>query len=213
MYIYKITNIVNGKIYVGKTVKRKIATYWNNAHVYKLRKKKHHNKYLQASWNKYGEASFTFEVVEKFDSALNFNLNNLEKYWIKNLDSMNPKKGYNLTVGGEGITGWRHSPETRQKISEAHKGKKHLSGKDHPMYGRTGSTNPFFGKEHTKEFMDSKRKRIKGLNLVTLVEVCFNSIADAAKFVKGQIGHVCSVCKNERKSHKGWKFEYIQGTV
>ena len=58
--IYKITNTVNGKIYIGSAVdlsRRKRDHFWS------LRKGTHCNAYLQKSFNKYGENNFSFEVL------------------------------------------------------------------------------------------------------------------------------------------------------
>ena len=63
-------------------------------------------------------------------------------------------------------TGKRLSEETRRKLSEANKGKvitaehkkaisKANSGTNNPMYGKTGNLNPFFGKHHTQEYIES----------------------------------------------------------
>ena len=120
MYIYKITNTLNSKIYVGQSVGPSLSRV--SQHRSDLRNSRHRNKHLQAAWNKYGELAFTFEVIEQFDSEMNFDLNNLERYWIKHFDSMNPSKGYNKTEGGEG---GKPSEETKKKLSEAAKGRKH----------------------------------------------------------------------------------------
>ena len=59
--IYVIRNIVNDNIYIGSSVniKKRFCQHRNS-----LRKNKHHNKYLQRSWNKYGEENFEFVVIE-----------------------------------------------------------------------------------------------------------------------------------------------------
>ena len=111
MFIYKITNHINGKVYVGKTHLSNVKDRWKG-HLCSLRKDKHINKHFQAAWNKYGEQSFTFEVIEQFNPEMNFDLNNLEKHWIIELDSANSKKGYNKTLGGDG---GKHTEETRKR--------------------------------------------------------------------------------------------------
>ena len=57
--IYKITNNVNGKFYIGSS--QNISRRWYD-HKRELRIQKHHNKYLQRAWNKYGEENFSFEI-------------------------------------------------------------------------------------------------------------------------------------------------------
>jgi len=59
--IYKITNLVNDKFYVGSTVNKKVRF---RQHRKLLRAGRHHCKHLQAAWNLYGEIKFLFEVIE-----------------------------------------------------------------------------------------------------------------------------------------------------
>jgi group I intron endonuclease len=60
------------------------------------------------------------QTVETQDEA-----NEAEKYWIHhfNCNALNEGSGYNMTDGGEGVTGYRHSEERREKISKANFGK------------------------------------------------------------------------------------------
>ena len=59
--IYKITNTINGKYYIGSSYRCKHR--WQE-HKRDLRRNKHHNPYLQAAWNKNTEAAFTFEIIK-----------------------------------------------------------------------------------------------------------------------------------------------------
>ena len=93
-YIYKITNTINGKIYVGQTV-QSVKNRWKQ-HVneaYAEAKCAH----LHAAIRKYGEDNFNIEVIESCPQEL---LDEREIYWIKELDTVNV--GYNLTSGGKG---------------------------------------------------------------------------------------------------------------
>lgn len=92
-YIYKITNIINNKCYIGqaKNYKQRFYTHKSN-----LRKNKHDNRYLQFAWNKYGEENFTFEVI---DSGEDYN--ELEKHYINLYNSTDKNFGYNILKGGE----------------------------------------------------------------------------------------------------------------
>lgn len=87
--VYKITNTVNGKFYVGSS--KDIKGRWYQ-HKKKLREGIHGNLHLQNAWNLYGEDSFKFEIVEECDSAMQFER---EQYY---LDSLNPfdDNGYNI---------------------------------------------------------------------------------------------------------------------
>jgi group I intron endonuclease len=70
---------------------------------------------------KHGINNFVFEIIEECDDRL---INEREKFWITELDSRNPNKGYNLHVGGRGQT-----TSSRRKLSEALKGNKHCVGR------------------------------------------------------------------------------------
>jgi len=97
MIIYKATNLVNGKNYVGQTTrtlekrKREHLTDYKND-------KKTKSKYFYRSLNKYGEDSFVWESIDTAKTQDELNIK--EKFWIKELNSISPN-GYNLTNGGE----------------------------------------------------------------------------------------------------------------
>lgn len=95
-YIYKITNNINGKIYIGKTT----TTIQNRfkGHIKKA-KGGSHNSYLQNALIKYGVENFSIEELDESD-ALD-ELNQKEKYWIEKLNARNRSIGYNQTSGGD----------------------------------------------------------------------------------------------------------------
>jgi group I intron endonuclease len=75
--IYKIINIQNAKFYIGSSVV--LAARWRK-HTRDLRANKHHCPHLQAAWNKYGEDSFVFRVVEVVE--LPSDLQAVEQKWL-----------------------------------------------------------------------------------------------------------------------------------
>jgi len=89
--IYKIQNLINGKVYIGSTNCFRVR--WNT-HKSKLRINKHFNYHLQSSWNKYGEDIFRFEIVE-FVTDLEL-LHIREQVWIDTVKSYERKNGYNI---------------------------------------------------------------------------------------------------------------------
>lgn len=92
-YIYKITNLINNKIYIGKTVSS-IAYRWDQ---HKSAAKHGVEWYLYNAIRKYGEDNFKIEQIEEIKDEL---LNEREQYWIKYYNSY--KEGYNMTIGGDG---------------------------------------------------------------------------------------------------------------
>jgi len=118
--IYKITNILNGKMYVGSSVN--INKRWIK-HRWELNKGRHGNEYLQRAWNQYGAENFIFEIIE--ETTLE-NIISREQYWLDSLNVCDNKVGYNLAKCAEASgRGLIRTEETRENMSEAQKGKKH----------------------------------------------------------------------------------------
>lgn len=116
--IYKITNQVNGKIYIGQTIKSCYKRF--REHIYTanyLNERKIKNlPYFYKAIIKYGEMSF---VVEPLCSCVSkTDVDFMENKFIVELDSINPKIGYNSTLGGEGVVGRVVSDQTKKKQSE-----------------------------------------------------------------------------------------------
>ena len=92
-YIYKITNDINNKIYIGKT-EFSVEKRWKE-HCRDSQKENKQNRPLYRAMKKYGLNHFHIEVIEKTDRG-----EEREKYWIEYYGSF--KKGYNATLGGDG---------------------------------------------------------------------------------------------------------------
>lgn len=124
--IYKITNKINGKLYVGQT-RQKL----NN----RIKGHKHSKvkRGVDAAIKKYGGENFSIEVIEECPVE---SLDEREIFWIAKLNSKAPN-GYNLTDGGDG-GGSNPSKETRAKISANHA-------------DVSGEKNPFYGQKHSEE--------------------------------------------------------------
>jgi group I intron endonuclease len=122
MYIYKLTNNVNGKIYVGKTIRKNLSQYlyykrWNASHGNRA------NMRVVSAIAKYGWENFSVEVLAT--PATPEWCEYLEILWIMMLDARNPQVGYNVHKGGgKGALGIRMSEECKRKIGNANKGRK-----------------------------------------------------------------------------------------
>ncbi len=117
-YVYKITNLVNGKVYIGKSVNPKAR--WGKHLSSARKKKKEQYFYLHRSINKYGAENFVVDIIDSADSAEE--AYDKEKYWVKIYKSNDKDIGMNLTEGGDGTLGHTLSPEALKRMSEAHKG-------------------------------------------------------------------------------------------
>ena len=128
MIIYKTTNLINGKIYIGKDSRNNPQYYGGG-------------KILLQAIKKYGKHSFIKEIVETCESEKQ--LNEREPYWITFYNSRDPKIGYNITLGGESGNKGKLSEridgeEIRKKIKDGLKNAniKRRKGKDHPYFGK-----------------------------------------------------------------------------
>ena len=152
MIVYKITNKINNKIYIGQTVKTITERF--SKHINSV--KRHSISYIHRAIRKYGKENFIIEEIEKCNSS--DQLNEREIFWIKKLNSKLPN-GYNLTDGGGGISGYKLSKETKQKISKSLIGNACAKGKHWKLSNKTkekmskskiGNTNGL-GYKHTDE--------------------------------------------------------------
>ena len=108
-YIYKTTNLVNGKIYIGQHKSKKFdINYFGSG------------KLILNAIKNYGINNFKCEIIEWCDSQSQ--TNSRERYWINKYNSRDKKIGYNITEGGEGWKGGCHSEQTKNKISKSKTG-------------------------------------------------------------------------------------------
>lgn len=130
MIIYKITNLINNKIYIGRD-KNNNTKYFGSGFL------------IKKAIKKYGKCNFKKEILEFCNNEKE--LNEKEIYWIKKLKSQNPKIGYNLCDGGHDGSNWSMHPnkiDILKKITDNHA-------------DVSGNKNSMYGKKHTE---DSKKK-------------------------------------------------------
>lgn len=149
-YIYKITNLVNGKIYIGKHSTDNLGDNYMGS-----------GTRLRQAYKKYGLENFNKEVIDYYTSEVE--LNRGEMFYIEKFNSTDPKIGYNLTYGGEGEI---PTKETKKKMSESQKGRplsedhKTKLRKPHKMkYTKT--------EEHLRKLRESQKanKKLVGCSL------------------------------------------------
>ena len=107
--IYCIQNVVNGKIYIGQTKEYRTRMKF---HLRSFKKGTHCNPYLQRVFNR-DSGLLSISIIETPDKSL---LNKREVFWINFFNSTNPKKGYNLSPGGNVIF-HQHTEERRENSS------------------------------------------------------------------------------------------------
>lgn len=108
MIVYRITNLENGKRYIGITTR-----------ALRKRRMEHHaeatagsKKPIHAAIRKYGRAGFGWEIIEEHDDEIS-----LMAAEVRLISELKPE--YNITRGGKGVTGLRHSEDARAKMSAA----------------------------------------------------------------------------------------------
>ena len=140
--VYKITNNVNGKVYIGQSVS--IQTRWKE-HRNSLRRGDSRCTLLQRAWNKHGEENFSFEILELCTEDM---LDEVEIMYINMYDSCN--NGYNIESGGN--SNKRLSENTKELLRQSHLGKKMSDETLRKMSeSRMGDKNPMYGKTHSQE--------------------------------------------------------------
>lgn len=134
MVIYKITNSVNNKVYIGKTICDKDDYFGSGV-------------LIKQAIKKYGLDKFAKEIIDTANSIEE--LNNKEKYWIAYFNSCDLNLGYNIGLGGDGGDLFSNNPN-----KEAIRLK----------YSKPKEKNPMFGKHHNNESINKISHNRKGKN-------------------------------------------------
>lgn len=226
MGIYKITNLINGKIYIGRSSDLK------------ARKSKHktkkNNTMISRAIQKYGHENFTFDVIEYCNLDM---LVEREQYY---LDLLNPfgNNGYNLLKDSNfgGWTGQNHTDESKKKMSEKKKnyvpwnkgktGVQICSDETRSKFSeqRRGENNSFYGKSHsdeTKEILKNyaknrdmshcNKKVIQKDKISKDIIKIWDSISDASEQVLGvrKSSRISAACRGKYKTAAGFIWEYL----
>lgn len=166
MVIYKATNVLNGKIYIGKTeleFKRRLNQYRSNSFNCNNTA---YNLYICRAIRKYGWENFKWEIIDTAITAAE--LIEKEIYWIKYFNSFG--SGYNMTKGGEGTKGYKHDEEKRMQIAISHGAKPFM------LFTLEGA---FF-----KEFLSKSHcSRELGIASAVIIDALNNKITHAGGFI------------------------------
>lgn len=234
--IYKYTNSVNGKVYIGQTSKSLAERAQANGRNYR-ECRRFYNAILKYSWH-----SFVPEVLAVVDTVET--ANELEQYYIALYHSTDDRYGYNIALGGDNK---EMSETTRKIISEKAKAR-YVDKTANPMYGKRHSlesickqrakkldaNNPMYGTVWTDTQRERSGTRGKHLNLtdeqravlrqraatvgktiglrsVRCVEdnTVYSSIQEAASAYRVSKGTICGHLRGSQKTCCGKHFEYV----
>lgn len=153
MIIYKITNTVNGKSYIGKTIYSLERRWYDHC----LRARIGSSFHLHRAIRLYGSEKFNVEILREIRNPKG--LNHAEIFFIKRFDTF--RNGYNMTVGGDGLGyNFRHTDASKRKMSLAARRRKPagMLGKHHSLEARKkmslaklGRPSKLKGKHYSEE--------------------------------------------------------------
>lgn len=172
MFIYKTTNKVNGKVYIGKKSNIKRSSNYLGS-----------GKLIKKAIKKYGKDSFIREIlVENIQTKEE--LDNAERYWIAQMNTQVPN-GYNLAIGGEGWNvGDKKSNEWKQKMSELKRGKafstNHKKSLAISKLGKSQYWN--IGKKRTPEMKLKMSLAQKGIPRLESIKILVEKLKSQIKF-------------------------------
>ncbi len=202
-YIYKITNDINDKVYIGKTTYT-VAKRWNE-HCKEYLRNHVQKRPLYSAMKKYGIEHFHIEQIEECSIGV---LSEREKYWIEVYCSF--KYGYNATRGGDGVqyadydliySLWLEG----KTVKEIHQ----LTNYDNKMIRKALTENNILTEERQKRRAQKIQRSVAMLdkNTKEILKI-FPSRKDAYIFLgKQHSGHIAEVCNGKRKTAYGygWK--------
>lgn len=214
MEIYKITNLVNDKCYIGQTVKTFEERYnfkgagiervWGYLNFRRTKAnfyadKMYFNDHLLKSIEKHGFENFTVEIIDNAETLEE--LNEKEKHWIEHYATCGD--GYNYCVGGKGTAGFKFSEESKARMSLTRKGRH--AGDKNPNY-----KGAHFTEETLKKMSAAKKgkylgednwRSVKVINLDTL-EV-FVSVTEASEKYGIDTGNIIACCQRKARGKHG----------
>ena len=212
--IYKITNDINNKVYVGKTTESLQERF--RQHKSDAKKKNLEKRPLYDAINKYGEEHFPISLVEECDDSI---LNEREQYWIGYYKGY--EEGYNATKGGDGSVLYDYKEiESLLKAGKTTEEIVEIIGccKD-TIYKVARNCGHIFPPSRTQEKIKQKSIKVYQYDLSGNYIQSFNSYMDASRWllasgkIKNNSGsvrtHIGEVCNGKRKTAYGflWKKE------
>lgn len=187
--VYLIINVFNSKFYVGsaKNLRHRMRNHFNS-----LKDGVHKNIHLQRAYNKNPNA-FIMVMIEKVENL--DELTAAEQKWMDELNVTNKTVCYNILNVANNLLGFKHSEETRRKISEIQIGKKlsneHRKNISDGLKGRTWKTN-----KPAKNRLGVIQMDLNGTEIKK-----WDSMMIAADTLGLQVSHISNCCYGKRKTH------------
>lgn len=204
-YIYKITNKLNGKLYIGKTLLQNPNDRWKT-HCEDYKKERNKNRPLYLAMNKYGIEKFSFEIIEEVSLDI---VNNREIYWIEYYRSF--RDGYNATLGGDGThyIDYDIVIETYKQLGQIKKVAENMNI-DPGTIRRILNISNIKITTSQEIALETTGKVVNMYDLQGNYIRTFKGLKEAGRFL-GDIQkyiHIGEVCKGKRKTAYGyiWKF-------
>lgn len=241
MIVYKYTNKVNGKIYIGITIRPLESRH--SQHLNTI----NDGTYFHNALLKHGTDNFDLEIIDRAKTLKE--LKEKERQWIKKLNSFayqENSKGYNCTLGGDGAFGltgelnsqYRISPQERMDdetfkrwklklLKSAKRGEKHRDYGKHPeiIFGREGfKTACMKARERFVNNNPSEYRNYYGSNNPNAKKVVqisksgqyiatYSTVKEASETTGASIGHIGSCCTGKRKTTGGYKWMYYNDYI
>ena len=203
-YIYKITNKINNKSYIGKTEYANPETRWKQ-HIAESKKERFSYRALYAAMRKYSVENFDFSIIEETDDPCE-----REQYYIQLYDTYH--NGYNETLGGDGKA-YLELPE--QEIIQYYLNHNLVTTAKH--FGHDVETiNKVLYKNNIQKHSASQAVcnvssyPVAQIDKVTneIIQI-FPSVAAAEK-ATGNNKHIADVVNGKRKTAQGYRWEKIE---
>lgn len=205
-FIYKITNKINNKAYIGQTT-RDIQTRWAEHIRCAFYPNLDYTSYLYNAIRKYGTDAFSIELIEECSDSI---LDEREQYWIKEFDSC--EIGYNITRGGQGaircnkediVELWERGYAVKEIATMLNYSKQAVA--KHLKYN--GITK-FDILSRGNKLSSCRKRKVIQISLDGKKYRIFNSLSDAAEKTNSSLSQISMACSGKRKTANGYRWEY-----
>jgi group I intron endonuclease len=195
--IYKATNKINGKVYIG------FDSNWpkrQKDHKKDHKKIKGNHKFYNAI-KKYGWNNFEWSIIYQSKDA-EHTLKSMEPFFIKEFNSY--VVGYNSTLGGEGTLGLKRvfTTEHIQKLSMSKNGRKRTEEE------LLKFSKKMKGKKQSVQHVNNRSKKYVVINEFLCINKTIINLNKFCRENKLSSGAMCDVANGKRKQHNGWKCYY-----